>query len=1134
MLLAILIVVATAPVRAAERSQSTSSPVRSLPITPSPGPGDGFTELTAASLGIVWTNRISPARYAVRQNLMNGAGVALADFDGDGWCDLFLCSKEGPSALFRNLGQWQFTNVTETAGLSCQHLIATGAVAADVNGDGRPDLHVTSFLGPDALFLNQGNGTFTNVTESAGVAMPGGATSAAFGDVDGDGDLDLYVCRFGVDAILRDGARIPMRMVGGVQQPTGRFAKKLTLIGQQMYELGEPDVLLLNNGQGVFTRAQWNDHFVDEDGRPLAEAPPDLSLAVQIRDLDGNGTPDIYVCSDFQSPDRIWLGDGRGKFRALPRMAIRCMSYACMGVDASDVDRDGHLDLFTLEMLSRDHSRHLAQAAPIGVGLRRSIRDIDRAQFGRNTFQWNRGDGTYAEIAWYAGLAMSDWSWCPIFLDVDLDGFEDLLVSNGHPHDLNDRDAGNLNSSEQSTGAAPQNIQAQVLARAPLNVPKVAWRNTGRLRFQDYSATWRFQATRCTHGMALADLDNDGDQDVVGNVWRDAPLIARNDSQRPRIAVRLRASKGNTHGIGAQVSLLGGPVPRQQKEILAGGRYLSGDQPEVTFAAGSANADQLSIEIRWPDGMVSTVPHVDPNRRYEIGAPTSTAAPPLRKSEPSPDPTKALVEVTVPALFTHQESEFDDFALQPLLPWRLSRLGPGIAVLKESQKCWMVLGAARGSALVALHLNAQGLVEPAPPLEAGPLPDDIVALRFAELSPGRMSLLAALANLESGDERQPSVLRFDRIGEGWIATNALPSIGASPGSLGVGDVDADGDLDVVVGGRCHRGRYPEAANSMVFTNQSGHLSIDAARSRALLRVGLVTDIAMADLNGDRRTDLILACEWGPIRILLNTGDSFQDVSEQFGMGEWTGLWQCLLATDLDGDQRIDIVAGNWGLNSAHQRHAAGTWRLGFADFRGTGALGMIEAAFDPAKRAFVPTRPRDVLDVEIPWLRQKYPTHRSYSQTTVEEMLRGHTDMIPHVEARHLASGVFYNRGNRFEFKPLPAQAQWTPIRSLCRIGPNHPWGDGLFCGQNFFDGRDEDDRMDAGRGLFLKSKEDGTLIAEPTATQSIPIYGSMRGCVSADFNLDGVDDLWVAQNNGPSRLFLAPPSSIPRDHQAR
>lgn len=1128
LLILIFFSLTTSP-HAAQPDWQASGNVRSLRVAPSPGPGDGFTELSASSLGIVWTNHISPARYAVRQNLMNGAGVALADFDGDGWCDLFLCSKEGPSALFRNLGQWRFTNVTERAGLSCDHLIATGAVAADVNGDGHPDLHVTSFLGPDALFLNRGDGTFTNVTEAAGVTMPGGTTSAAFSDIDGDGDLDLYVCRFGVDSILRDGARIPMRMVGGVQQPTGRYARKLTLIGQQMFELGEPDVLFLNNGQGVFTRPPWNEHFADADGKPLAEAPLDLSLAVQIRDLDGNGTPDIYVCSDFQTPDRIWYGDGKGRFRAAPRMAFRGFSYACMGVDVSDVDGDGHLDIFTLEMLSRDPVRHLAQAAPIAIGLRRSIRDFDPAQVGRNTFQWNRGDGTYAEIAWYAGLAMSDWSWCPVFLDVDLDGWEDLLVSNGHPHDLNDRDAGNLNSSAQTAGAVPLNIKAQILARAPLDTPKAAWRNTGRLRFEDYAETWRFRSTRCTHGMAVADLDNDGDLDVVGNVWRDAPLIARNDSQRPRLAVRLRGTQGNSGGVGAKVSLVGGPVARQQKELLAGGRYLSSDQPQMTFAAGSPSTSPLSLEVRWSNGRSSVVSPVQPNHLYEITEPKPDPAASHSPATPSTPPLKDFQELALPADFSHAESDFDDFAVQPLLPWRLSRLGPGIAVLNEPQGTLAILGGARGSFLRAVTIPPQGAVQSTPAPETGPLPDDVVDLQFAELTKERPSLLVALANLESGNPHQPSVLRFDRFGNSWIATSALPSMGASPSSLAVGDIDGDGDPDVLVGGRCVPGRYPEPAPSMVFTNHAGRLNADPARSQALQRAGLVTDVAMADLDGDRRLDLILACEWGPIRLLLNRGDSFQDASQALGTTAWPGLWQCVLAADFNGDQRVDIAAGNWGLNSVHQRFPAGAWRLFHADFRGAGTLGIIEAAFDPSRNAFVPLRPRDILETDIPWLREQFPTHRAFAGTTLDEMMRGHRDTLGHVEARHLASGIFFNRGDRFEFKPFPAQAQWTPIRTLGRITREHQGSGGLFCGQNFYEVRDDDDRMDAGRGLFLEIGKNETMVTRQPAILGIDLYGSARRCVSMDFNRDGAADLLVAQNHGPVRLFIAQPTAPSR-----
>ena len=571
----------------------------------------GFTLLTPRETGILWTNIISEDSVAKHYNMVSGGGVAAGDFDSDGLCDLYFCNRGGENALFRNLGNWRFENATAASGVACAGRSSTGATFADINGDGLLDLLVNSFFGTNSCFLNLGNGRFTNATRNAGLISRGGATSLALGDVDGDGDLDLYVAYFGIEAILREGGRLSFNMVNGQPVVMGRHARRLKVVNGQLVELGEQDVLYLNDGKGHFTAVNWAEFFRDEDGQPLSAAPMDFGLSVQIRDINEDGFPDIYVCNDFQTPDRAWLNDGHGHFRAMPRVALRNMSYASMGVDFADFDRDGRLDFITVDMLSREHPRRLRQLSsmpPVG----RRIGAIDnREDVPRNALYWNRGDGTYAEIAWFSGVAASDWSWTPIFLDVDLDGFEDLLVSAGSLYDVMDRDA----------AAASRPDPLKSLSLYPrLNSHMAAFRNRGDLTFEDVSQAWGFNSRQVSHGMALADLDGDGDLDVVVNCANAAPLIYRNDSSAPRVAVRLKGLPPNTQGIGAKIRLLGGAVAMQSQEMICGGRYLSGDQAMRVFAAGSLS-NEMHIEVTWRSGKRTVVRSAKGNRLYEINEP---------------------------------------------------------------------------------------------------------------------------------------------------------------------------------------------------------------------------------------------------------------------------------------------------------------------------------------------------------------------------------------------------------------------------------------------------------------------------------------------------------------------------------
>jgi enediyne biosynthesis protein E4 len=594
----------------------------------------GFTLLTPVQTGIHFTNQLTYDRSLLNQNLLNGAGLAAGDFDADGLCDLYFCNLEGANGLFRNKGNWTFENVTLASATACTGQTSRAAVFADVDGDSDLDLFVSSLSGPNALLLNDGKGHFTDATDAAGLRLKAGSHSVALADIDGDGDLDLYVANNGEMSILRTGGAISVRTgADGKPVVTGRLGQRLKIIDGKMIELGEPDAFYLNNGNGTFSRLSWTDgRFVNEAGERLKMPPWDQGLSVMFRDINADNHPDIYVCNDFQTPDRIWLNDGTGKFRAMAAHAIRTTCYFSMGVDFADIDRDGDDDFFVSDMLSRVHRLLMRQIGATNPPVSHVGEDIDRHQARRNTLQLNRGDGTYADIANFAGVDASDWTWTVLFLDVDLDGYEDLLAANGHAYDTQDRDM-----IEKSPTAILGGMRSgkDLKDFPPLDTPNYAFRNRGDRTFEELGAKWGFNSTQVSHGISLVDLDNDGDQDLaVSCLWK-APLIYRNESAAPRLAVRLRGKAPNTQGIGAKIRVSGGAVPEQTQEIISGGRYLSGDDPMRVFAAGSLT-NKLSIEVTWRNGRQSRVDDARPNHIYEIDEARSEPAPP--KAPPAPDP----------------------------------------------------------------------------------------------------------------------------------------------------------------------------------------------------------------------------------------------------------------------------------------------------------------------------------------------------------------------------------------------------------------------------------------------------------------------------------------------------------------
>ncbi|HEV8542080.1 MAG TPA: CRTAC1 family protein, partial [Verrucomicrobiae bacterium] len=567
----------------------------------------GFALLPGQSTGISFTNHLSDFFAAKNRILENGSGVALGDVDGDGWCDIYFCRLEGPNVLYRNLGNWRFEDITQSAGVACDGQFSTGALLADVDGNGTLDLLVNSIGGGTRLFLNDGKAHFTEVMDS-GLARQFGSTSMAMADIDGDGDLELYVANYRTTTFkdAPPGIVPPQtRRVDGkiVVTPEDRFAGVLTKGGAiRLREVGEPDILYVNKGQGHFGAISWlSGAFVDDEGNKLSGLPRDWGLSAMFRDINGDGTPDIYVCNDFfYSPDRVWLNEGGRRFRAAPRLALRDMSMSSMSVDFADINRDGFDDIFVADMLSRDHlARHrqrantmLMREAPL------PITDSEfRPEVIRNTLFLNRGDGTYAEIAQFAGLQASEWSWSAIFMDVDLDGYEDLLITNGNDRDVLDADT--IKETAVAGKSAEQHLKD--LQKFPrLETANLAFRNRGDLTFEEKGASWGFNTPGVSHGMALADLDNDGDLDVVVNNLNSGAGIYRNETPAARVAIRLKGVAPNTRGIGAKIKVSGGPVTQSQ-EMIAGGRYLSCDDSVRVFAGGSAT-NNLKIEVTWRSG----------------------------------------------------------------------------------------------------------------------------------------------------------------------------------------------------------------------------------------------------------------------------------------------------------------------------------------------------------------------------------------------------------------------------------------------------------------------------------------------------------------------------------------------------
>jgi hypothetical protein len=522
----------------------------------------------------------------------------------------------------------------------------------------------------------------------------------ALADIDGDGDLDLY-CTHYIDAmyladpatrfaVARRGDKWEVTKVNGESTRLPKWKDRFeALPGGKVRELPEVHGLYRNDGKGHFTAIQFEPGvFMTEDGKPI---PPyrDWGLGVMFRDLNGDGAPDIYVCNDFASPDRIWINTGKGTFRAINSFMVRHTSRSSMGLDFADVDRDGHDDFIVVDMLAREHGKRMMQLDKEPPDLMARERSEETPSYNRNTLFFGRPDGSFAEAAFMAGVAATDWSWCPIFLDVDLDGYEDLLVSNGFSFDVMDQDSHDQDRQRKLTQEQLKRAR-QLFPRPPRPTRNAAFRNRGDGTFEPIGREWGFDQMGISYGMALGDLDNDGDLDVVINNLNEVASLYRNDAPAGRIEVRLNGLAPNTQGIGARIRLVGDSITQSQ-EMICGGRYLSGDQAARVFAADPNAGKPMRLEVKWRNGDQSIITNVQPNRIYEV---EQTRA--LKRESVESFNRETLVRSTGSTLqrfngstffkdvssllgHVHVEEPFDDWARQPLLPRRLSRLGPGVS-----------------------------------------------------------------------------------------------------------------------------------------------------------------------------------------------------------------------------------------------------------------------------------------------------------------------------------------------------------------------------------------------------------------------------------------------------------------------
>lgn len=1090
----------------------------------------GFSRLEPAQTGLVFTNHLDELAGAANRVLYNGAGVAVGDIDHDDLPDIFLCDLGGANALFKNLGNWRFTNITSAAGLGTMLPATRGAVFADVTGDGHLDLLVTVNGRGAFCSVGDGKGKFRGLESINGAAGRLGSTSMALADVDGNGTLDLYVVNYRPDDI-RDRGRVNISMVNGRPVMAGGERNRFVMLNGRLEECGQPDQLLLNDGAGRFQPVSWtNGTFLDENAKPLSEPPADWGLTAAFHDVNGDGAPDLYVCNDYWTPDRFWINDGKGRFRLAGSSVQRKTSASSMSLDFSDIDRDGFVDFFVVDMLSRypeyrkrqSYAQMLRQS-PIGA--------IDlRPQVMRNTLFLNRQDGTFAEIACFAGLPASDWSWAPIFVDVDLDGYEDLLIGAGHFRDVQDYDAEAIVKSRQhswqgfKTEAERQKaFTAELLEHFRLypllQMPVGAFRNRGDCTFAEVTSDWGLNHPGIHQGLIAADLDLDGDLDLVINELNRGAMLFRNDGPQARVSVRLKGRLPNREGIGARITLVGGAIRRQSAEITAGGHYQSGAPAAATFGAGSAT-DGMSLEVAWRDGTRSLVQGVQPNRLYEIEQTTGAGS-----SRSEPDKVHPLFEdVSHRIAHEHHETEFNDYERQPLLPFKLSQMGPGIGWydLSGDGREELVVGAGAGGAVTVYNLATRepdggaGVVSGGSPVGRLVVSNDAAGLVGYADGRGRRGLLMGVSGYEARSTRGADQVWYE--GTNFVGGSPVGREMSGGGALALGDMNGTGQLALFVGGGVSPGSYPLGAPSKLYRFDGRQWVLDARNSLLLENIGIINGAVWSDLDEDGRAELVLACEWGPLRVYRSEGGGLIDVTERVGLKPFTGWWRGVTTGDFNGDGKLDIVASNWGLNSYYRATQPQPLVFGYGQITQPGVVDVVETEYVSGRLA--PCRQFADLLGAMPFLHERFNSHHAYSEASLDEVLGDRKVLMRTVSATTLECMLFLNTGKAFAAARLPREAQFAPAFSVNVADFNGDGNEDVFLSQSFFAVRPETTRIDAGTGLCLLGDGAGGLAAMTVPRSGICALGEQRGAAVGDFDGDGRVDLAIAQNGASTKLY--------------